>query len=89
MRALRTKSARPPRRGASSPPATAAVASASGNILSSRLAPTTPRPTARRMVPASVAVPPLEVGGDRQVDRRRDPADHLEHQVDGDLLAVG
>ena len=36
-----------------------------------------------------VAVPRLEVGRHGEVDRGRDPADHLEHQVDGDLLAVG
>ena len=35
-----------------------------------------------------VAVPRLEVGGHRQVDRVDDPADGLEHQVARDVLAV-
>src|SRR4029077_8845011 len=35
-----------------------------------------------------VALPRLEVGGDRQVDRVHDPPHRLQHQVAWDLLTV-
>ena len=75
MRALRTNgtpsaSARPrPHRARRQRPRP------SGRISSSRLAPTTPTPMARRMVVADVAVAGLEVGRDRQVHRGGDPLD--------------
>jgi hypothetical protein len=61
---------------------TCAAASPIGLSWSSMLAPTTANGL------RSVAVPALEVGGDREVGRVDDPLDLLEHQVERDVLAV-
>ena len=68
---------------------TAATDSSSGFSRSSTLAPTTPTPIARAYGLARVAVAGVEVGRDGQVAAARDAPDHVEHQVERDLLAVG
>ena len=68
---------------------TAATASGSGRIWSSRLAPTTPDADRLADRLARVAVARLQVGGDRQVDRRGDPpAPCRSSRSTGYVLAV-